>query len=204
MNAYIESFLPLFVAINVIGIIPVYLAVTEDMTAAQRRRLTFQALLTASMIAVLILAAGQLIFSLLGITVNDLRVGGGLILLMLSVSNLVFGDFRRRDPRNGLSEEEEMEGASAGVVPLGIPLIMGPAAITSVLVSREAYGYLPTLTSMVANMTLVYLTLAFSPWLGRIMGPAVSRAVGKVASLFLAAISVALIRAGVVGMVQAL
>jgi multiple antibiotic resistance protein len=201
MNAYIESFLPLFVAINVIGIIPVYLAVTEDMTAAQRRRLTFQALLTASMIAVLILAAGQLIFSLLGITVNDLRVGGGLILLMLSVSNLVFGDFRRRDPRNA---EEEMEGASAGVVPLGIPLIMGPAAITSVLVSREAYGYLPTLTSMVANMTLVYLTLAFSPWLGRIMGPAVSRAVGKVSSLFLAAISVALIRAGVVGMVQAL
>jgi multiple antibiotic resistance protein len=204
MNAYIESFLPLFVAINVIGIIPVYLAVTEDMTAAQRRRLTFQALLTASMIAVLILAAGQLIFSLLGITVNDLRVGGGLILLMLSVSNLVFGDFRRRDPRNIEGTEEEMEGASAGVVPLGIPLIMGPAAITSVLVSRESYGYLPTLTSMVANMALVYLTLAFSPWLGRIMGPAVSRAVGKVASLFLAAISVALIRAGVVGMVQAL
>jgi multiple antibiotic resistance protein len=204
MNAYIESFLPLFVAINVIGIIPVYLAVTEGMTMAQRRRLTFQALLTASMIAVLILAAGQLIFSLLGITVNDLRVGGGLILLMLSVSNLVFGDFRRRDPRNALSGEEEMEGASAGVVPLGIPLIMGPAAITSVLVSRESFGYLPTLTSMVANMTLVYLTLAFSPWLGRIMGPAVSQAVGKVSSLFLAAISVALIRAGVVGMVQAL
>jgi multiple antibiotic resistance protein len=204
MNAYIESFLPLFVAVNVIGIIPVYLAVTEGMTTAQRRRLTFQALLTASMIAVLVLAAGQLIFSLLGITVNDLRVGGGLILLMLSVSNLVFGDFRRRDPRNALSEEEEMEGTSVGVVPLGIPLIMGPAAITSVLVSREAYGYLPTLTSMVANMTLVYLTLAFSPWLGRIMGPAVSRAVGKVSSLFLAAISVALIRAGVVGMVQAL
>lgn len=201
MNAYIESFLPLFVAVNVIGIIPVYLAVTENMTTAQRRRLTFQALITASMIAVLVLAAGQLIFSLLGITVNDLRVGGGLILLMLSVSNLVFGDLRRRDPRN---EEEEMEGDSVGVVPLGIPLIMGPAAITSVLVSREAYGYLPTLTSMVINMALVYLTLAFSPWLGRIMGPAVSRAVGKVSSLFLAAISVALIRAGVVGMVQAL
>lgn len=204
MNAYIESFLPLFVAVNVIGIIPVYLAVTENMTTAQRRRLTFQALITASMIAVLVLAAGQLIFSLLGITVNDLRVGGGLILLMLSVSNLVFGDLRRRDPRNVQDMEDEMEGDSVGVVPLGIPLIMGPAAITSVLVSREAYGYLPTLTSMVLNMALVYLTLAFSPWLGRIMGPAVSRAVGKVSSLFLAAISVALIRAGVVGMVQAL
>lgn len=206
MNPYIESFLPLFVAINAPGIIPVYLAVTEDLTAAQRRRLTLQAILTASLIAVLILFAGQLIFSLLGITVNDLRVGGGLILLVLSISNLLFGDFKRRDPRNleGLDEDADGESASVGVVPLGIPLIVGPAAITSVLVSREAYGYLPTLTSLSVNMALVWLTLVFSPFIGRVMGPAVSRAVAKVASLFLAAISVALIRAGIVGMIEML
>lgn len=206
MNPYIESFLPLFVAINAPGIIPVYLAVTEDLTAAQRRRLTLQAILTASLIAVLILFAGQLIFSLLGITVNDLRVGGGLILLVLSISNLLFGDFKRRDPRNleGLDEDQDGESASVGVVPLGIPLIVGPAAITSVLVSREAYGYLPTLTSLSVNMALVWLTLVFSPFIGRVMGPAVSRAVAKVASLFLAAISVALIRAGIVGMIEML
>ncbi len=200
MNPYIESFLPLFVAINALGVIPIYLAVTEGMTSSQRRRLTLQAVVTASLVAVLVLFAGQLIFSLLGITVNDLRVGGGLILLVLSISNLIFGDFRRRDPRGEGAEE----GESVGVVPLGIPLIIGPAAITSVLVSREAYGYLPTLTSLVLNMVLVFLVLAFSPWLGRIMGNAVSRAVGKVSSLFLAAISVALIRAGIVGMIQAL
>jgi len=201
MNPYIESFLPLFVAINALGVIPIYLAVTEGMTASQRRRLTLQAVITASLVAVLVLFAGQLIFSLLGITVNDLRVGGGLILLVLSTSNLIFGDFRRRDPRG---EGMEEEGASVGVVPLGIPLIIGPAAITSVLVSREAFGYLPTLTSLVLNMLIVFLVLVFSPWLGRVMGNAVSRAVGKVSSLFLAAISVALIRAGIVGMIQAL
>jgi multiple antibiotic resistance protein len=199
MNPYIESFLPLFVAINALGVIPIYLAVTEGMTSVQRRRLTLQAVVTASLVAVLVLFAGQLIFSALGITVNDLRVGGGLILLVLSTSNLIFGDYRRRDPR-----QDEEEGASVGVVPLGIPLIIGPAAITSVLVSREAYGYLPTLTSLVLNMVIVFLVLAFSPWLGRIMGTAVSQAVGKVSSLFLAAISVALIRAGIVGMIQAL
>ena len=199
MNAYIESFLPLFVAINVLGIIPVYLALTEQMSAADRRRLTFQAVATSSFLATLILFAGQLIFSLLGITVNDLRVGGGLILLVLSISNLIFGDYRRRDPRT-----DGEDAASVGVVPLGIPMIMGPAAITSVLVSREAYGYLPTLTSLVINMFLVFLTLAFAPYIGRVMGPAVSRAVAKVASLFLAAISVALVRAGIVGMIRAL
>jgi multiple antibiotic resistance protein len=199
MKSYIESFLPLFVAINVLGIIPVYLALTEQMTPPERRRLTFLAVATSSLLATLILFAGQLIFSLLGITVNDLRVGGGLILLVLSISNLIFGDYRRRDPR---SDGEDV--ASVGVVPLGIPMIMGPAAITSVLVSRESYGYLPTLTSLVINMFLVFLVLVFAPLIGRVMGPAVSRAVAKVASLFLAAISVAMIRAGIVGMLAAM
>jgi multiple antibiotic resistance protein len=201
MRDYIESFLPLFVAVNVLGILPMYLGLTEAMTPAERRRLTFLAVATATIIAVLILAAGQLVFSLLGITVNDLRVGGGLILLVLSISNLIFGDYRRRDPRQG---EEVEDLAEMGVVPLGIPLIMGPAAITSILVSREAFGYLPTTVSLVLNMFLVYLTLVFAPLIGRIMPTAASRAVAKVASLFLAAISVALIRAGIVGMVAAL
>jgi multiple antibiotic resistance protein len=203
MNAYIESFLPLFVAVNLPGILPMYLGLTETMSAAERRRLTFLAVATGTIISVLILFAGQLVFSLLGITVNDLRVGGGLILLVLSISNLIFGDFKRRDPRQGEDPGEE-DAASVGVVPLGIPLIIGPAAITSILVSREAYGYLPTTVSLVLNMSLVFLTLLFAPLLGRIMPPAVSRAVAKVASLFLAAISVALIRAGIVGMVAAL
>jgi multiple antibiotic resistance protein len=202
MRPYIESFLPLFVAINAPGIIPIYLGVTENMTPAQRRRLTLLAIATACAIATAILAAGQLIFSLLGITVNDLRVGGGLILLVLSISNLIFGDYRRRDPTAGEEETEDL--ASIGVVPLGIPLIIGPAAITSILVSREAYGYFPTFVSLALNMGLVYLTLLASPFIGRFVGTAVNRAIAKVASLFLAAISVALIRAGIVGMVQAL
>jgi multiple antibiotic resistance protein len=196
---YIESFLPLFVAINVLGILPMFLGLTEEMDAAGRRRLTVQATATASLFAVLILFAGQLIFSLLGITVNDLRVGGGLILLVLSISNLIFGDYRRRDP--GTPPEP---GAGVGVVPLGIPLIMGPAAITSILVSREAYGYIPTLVSLVLNMLFVGFVFAAGPYLARFIGPSVNRAIGKVASLFLAAISVAMIRIGIVAMVRAL
>src|ERR687891_692827 len=123
MNAYIESFLPLFVAINVPGILPTYLGLTETMNTAERRRWTFVAVTTAASIAVLILFAGQLVFSLLGITVNDLRVGGGLILLVLSISNLIFGDFRRRDPTAGdPGGEGEDDPASIGIVPIGIPL----------------------------------------------------------------------------------
>ena len=199
MNAYVESFLPLFVAINALGVLPMYLALTEDLPPSGRRRLTLQAVGTALVLAVLVLFAGQLIFSLLGITVNDLRVGGGLILLVLSTSNLVFGDYRRRDP--GVEADDLSQ---VGVVPLGIPLIMGPAAITSILVSRQSFGYLPTLTSLALNMLLVYAVFAAGPVIGRVIGPAVAKAVAKVASLFLAAISVAMIRAGLVAMIEAL
>jgi multiple antibiotic resistance protein len=199
MRPFIESFLPLFVAINPMGIIPIYLSVTENLTTPQRRRLTLQAMLTAGGLSVVILFAGQLIFSLLGITVNDLRVGGGLILLVLSISNLIFGDFRRRDPTEG--DEGTEDASSVGIVPLGIPLIVGPAAITSILVSREAYGYIPTLVSLTINLGLVFLTLIASPYIGRATGTAGSRAIGKVSSLFLAAISVAMIRVGVMGMI---
>jgi multiple antibiotic resistance protein len=202
LASVIESFLPLFVAINVVGTLPIYLGLTENLSPAGRRKLTLQAVATASLIAVLILFAGQVIFSLLGITVNDLRVGGGLILLVLSISNLVFGDYRRRNP---VAEDDEGgEAGEVGVVPLGIPLIMGPAAITSVLVSREAYGYLPTLIALAANMALVFVVFVFGPHLGRLIGPSANRALGKVASLFLAAISVALIRRGISGMIHSL
>jgi multiple antibiotic resistance protein len=199
---YIESFVPLFVAINAPGILPLYLGITEVLSNAERRRLTLQAVATAFLVAVLILFAGQLIFSLLGITVNDLRVGGGLILLVLSISNLIFGDYRRRDPAAGDGDADAAD--SVGVVPLGIPLIMGPAAITSILVSREAFGYVPTLVSLILNMSLVFLVFVSGPLVAKIIGPSVNRGVAKVASLFLAAISVSMIRAGIVAMVRSL
>jgi len=144
---------------------------------------------------VVILFAGQIIFRVMGITINDLRVGGGLILLVLSITDLIFGDLRRRDP--GWSEHSP---GGVGVVPLGTPLIVGPAAITTILVSQQAYGYLPTLVSLVVNLLLVLIIFWFGPALLEFTGPSASRAVGKVASLFLAAIAVAMIRAGLVAM----
>ncbi len=194
MNAYLETFLPLFVAINLPGILPFFISMTEGLSAADRRRLLVRAVATAFVVAVLILFAGQLIFETLGITVNDLRVGGGLILLVLSITDVVFADYRRRDPREG------SDAADVGVVPLGIPLIIGPAAITTILVAQQTYGYLPTLVSLVANLLLVTVAFAAGPWVIRKLGPVAVRAIAKVASLFLAAIAVAMIRAGVAGM----
>jgi len=197
MAPYLESFLPLFVAINLPGIVPIFLGMTDGMTRQQRRRLAIQAILTAGGVSMLILFAGQLIFRVMGITVNDLRVGGGLILLTLSIADLIFGDYRRRDPR------VEGETPTVGIVPLGIPLIIGPAAITTILVSQQSFGYLPAFVALAGNLLLVAGGLALGPLFSRVFGDAVAKAVAKVASLFLAAIAVAMIRAGVMAFVDA-
>ncbi|HET6567441.1 MAG TPA: MarC family protein, partial [Rhodothermales bacterium] len=196
VDAFLESFLPLFVAVNVIGTLPIFIGLTEGMTPSARRSLVVQAASTALGVSVLILFAGDVIFKTMGITLNDLRVGGGLILLVLSIVDLVFADFRRRDPTS-----DEMNNTEVGIVPLGIPLIIGPAAITTILISQARFGYLPTLVSLVVNLGLVVLVFSFGPALMARFGSGTSKAIAKVASLFLAAIAVAMIRAGIFGMI---
>ena len=200
----VAAFLPLFVAINIPGILPIYIGMTETFTPDDRRQLLVRALAAALVLAVLMLFAGQVIFDTLGITLNDLRVGGGLILLVIAVTDLAFGDTKSR--RSGKKEDrkrmETAEPVDLPVVPLGIPLIIGPGAITTILVTDGLYGWEVTLLSIALNMLLVFLTFTFGPAILRVFGPGTSKAVAKVASLFLAAISVAMIRAGVAGMLE--
>lgn len=204
-TALIAAFLPLFVAINIPGILPIYIGMTETFTRVQRRQLLIRALAAAAVLAVLMLFAGEVIFSTLGITLNDLRVGGGLILLVIAVTDLAFGDFKkRRGGRNGDALEDlEPEDEDLPIVPLGIPLIIGPGAITTILLAEGEFGWGPTLLSILINLTLVFVAFTFGPTILRYLGKDTSKAVAKVASLFLAAISVAMIRAGVAGMIAA-
>ncbi len=209
--ALLAAFLPLFVAINIPGILPLYIGMTETFTADDRRQLLVRALAAALVLAVLMLFAGQVIFDTLGITLNDLRVGGGIILLVIAVTDLAFGD--TKDRRGGKkADRKKLEAASEAaeanpsepvdlpIVPLGIPLIIGPGAITTILITDGQFGWEITLLSIALNMILVFVAFTFGPALLRLFGPGTSKAIAKVASLFLAAISVAMIRAGVTGM----
>ncbi len=202
LDAFISAFLPLFVALNIPGVLPLYIGMTESFEARARRTLLLRAMTVAVAVALLMLFAGQVIFETLGITVHDLRVGGGLILLVLSITDLVFGDLKKR--RGGTKKDRKVatdeDSTEMAVVPLGIPLIIGPAAITTILVSQGQSGFVLTLASILVNMLLVYLAFAFGPRLLALFGAGFSKAVAKIASLFLAAIAVAMIRAGIIGM----
>jgi len=190
LNIFFLSFIPLFVAIDVLGTVPLFVSLTETMDAKQKSKLVTDATLTALAVSVVFLVGGKMIFNYLGITENDFRVGGGIVLLVLAVNDLLFASDDRRRPQT-----------SIGVVPLGIPLIIGPAALTTVLIIVDNYGYFAAVISLTVNLVLVWLVFRNSSQLTRLMGEAGSKAFSKVASLFMAAIAIMMIRVGLTAMI---
>lgn len=191
MKSFLLAFLPLFVAIDVFGVVPLFVGITEGMKEQRRRVLVSQAVLTAFVVSIAFLVAGKLLFSFLGITESDFRVGGGVVLLVLAVTDLLF-------PKERKVETD----ASAGVVPIGVPLVMGPAALTTIIILVDSYGYLWTVASLLANLLIVWLVFSRVGAITKVMGKAASRAVAKVAALFLAGIAVMMIRSGIAAMLK--
>jgi len=89
--------------------------------------------------------------------------------------------------------------ASVGVVPIGTPMIVGPAVLTTLLILVQSHGYLITALAFGVNMAIAFLVLRYAVNLARLLGEGGSRAVGKVASVFLAAFGVSLVRRGLPG-----
>ncbi|MBN1448427.1 MAG: MarC family protein [Bacteroidetes bacterium] len=189
IEPFIQSFIPLFVAMDTLGLIPLFLGLTQGMERKDLRKLIFSAASTAFIIAILFLFTGTALFDFLGITSHDFRIGGGIVLLVLAIQDLASSNgSERRRPKS-----------SVGVVPIGIPLIMGPAALTTILILVDTHGMGMTLGALVANFILVLVLLINSQWIIRIMGEAGSQAFAKVASLFMAGIAVMMIRSGIEG-----
>lgn len=187
---FIKAFVSLLVAIDAIGAVPVIAGLTKGMTPAGRQRLVHKASLAAFAIGVVFIFGGHLIFEFIGITENDFRVAGGILLLVFSI----------RDLSSSSSHQGAETPSSIGIVPIAIPLLMGPAAVTTLIISAREYGFIFTLCSLTLNLLFAWLLFSRAGWLLARIGPEASEAFGKVASLFMAAIGVMLIRLGFVGM----
>jgi multiple antibiotic resistance protein len=89
-----------------------------------------------------------------------------------------------------------------GIVPLGVPLIVGPAVLTTTIISVDTYGYIPTIISLIVNLVFAWLVFSRAALVIRVLGEGGAKGVGKVVSLLLAAIAVMMIRMGVIEMLQ--
>ncbi len=184
---FLQAFIPLFVAIDPIGLAAVFLGLGQAVAPGRRQKIARQATWTGGLVALGFLFLGQTVFKALGISVSDFQIAGGLILFLIAARDLI-------QP----ATEGEKLAEDFGVVPLGMPLIAGPALITTLLVlaQNQTVGLAVTLLALAANLAIVIFTLRYSEWFGRKVTPTGMRAISKIISMLLAAIAVSMIRHG--------
>ncbi len=188
MESFLLAFIPLFVAIDPIGLVPMFLGLTDGYSSEQRRRLAIQAVFTAFFLGIGFALAGHYVFRFLGITPSDFKIAGGLLLLIFSIRE-IFGETPKLSV--GIKYEEY-----AGVVPLGIPLIAGPAMITTLLILNDMHAPFAVLLALIANLVITLYMFIGSEKIFRRIGDVFGRMMGKVVAIFLAAIGVMMIRKG--------
>jgi len=179
------SLIPIFVAVDAIGVLPMFVALTTELKKEEKTRIILQSMVTAMCLAVGFVLVGNLLFRWLGITIGDFMIAGGAILFSLAIIDLINPAKKRRAPDQNL-----------GVVPLGTPLIAGPAVLTTSMLIVSEYGLFATMISLLTNILAAGLILRSSDILTRVLGEAGSKALSKIMSLLLAAIAVMLMRKG--------
>ena len=188
METFWYAFIPLFVAFDAVGLLPLFWGMSHGLTPVQRRVAAREASITAFVVAVAFLVVIRSIFALMGLTLADLMVAGGAILIVLSLRDLL------------LPQKSPDASLKPGVVPLGVPLLAGPAVLTTMLLVRDRYGWTMTIAALLLNMMLVWCILRSSDWLLRTLGRDGAQVISKITSLILTAFGVMLIREGVVAM----
>ncbi|MDD4956336.1 MAG: MarC family protein [Candidatus Omnitrophica bacterium] len=181
------AFIPVFVAVDAIGVLPIFVSLTVGLRQKEKLAIIVQSLVTAVCLAVFFIFLGQAVFKLLGITMGDFMIAGGAILFCIAIIDIITPGKQRRRPVKDL-----------GAVPIGTPLIVGPAVLTTSLVSLGQYGLVATLVSVLVNILIAGAIFSFSGILIKGLGEGGAKALSKVMSLLLAAIAVMLVRKGVV------
>lgn len=191
MNTFWLCFVPLFVAVDAVGVLPMFLSLTDGLDSKRLRTVILQSVLTAVTVAVIFVLAGPELLRFMGITVPDFMLAGGVLLLAISLNDLLTGEKRLR----------EVDVTSLGVVPIGIPLITGPAVLTTCILLANTHGKAVTSAAVILNIIIAGLIFRFAEPITVRLGRTGSKAVSKVASMLLAAIAIMLMRKGVFAMI---
>ena len=175
----------LFIIIDPLGLIPIFLALTPSLDMKERRTIFAQAAIVGFLLLVLFTFAGTGILNLFGITISDFKIAGGILLLVIAL--------RITDEAHyGTTTEGQ-----AGVVPLAVPLLVGPGAITTTIVLIGLYGLWITFISVIVTFIVSFLILWYVNLFYRILGKTGSDVIAKIMGMLLAAIAVQFMRQGI-------
>lgn len=187
------TFVPLFFAMDPVGNLPIFLSLTQEVGTTRRRQTLNLATLTALGVGLGFVAIGQAIFLLLGIEVADFLMAGGIILLILAIRYLITGKM--------VETQDLSPSEMVGVVPLGTPLVVGPAVLATLLLLIGKYRVPIVLSSFILNLAIQWVLFKQADRIVNFLGRTGANAVSKIVMLLLAAIAVKMIREGVLTIV---
>ena len=187
-DSFIFTFVPLFIVIDAIGNLPFVISASEGMTKPERRKMINIVVLTAAVVGLIFLFLGQFILNVMDISFGSFAIAGGLILLALSIRYMITGHM--------VESENEVKNEMVGVVPIGTPLTVGPATITTLLLLVKEYPLYWVLISFALNLFIVWIVCMLGNWIASFLGQGGIKAVSRVFSLLLAAIAVSMVIKG--------
>ncbi len=186
LNEILLVFIPMFFTMDPIGILPIFASLTQELNPQEKRRIIIQSLVTAVLVATGFIFLGKAIFKFMGITMGDFMVAGGVILFCLAMVDLA-----------GQGKGFKDSSGELGAVPIGTPLVVGPAVLTISLMLASVHGMAVTLIAVLLNILIVAIVFFYADVLMHWLGKAGSRALSKVMMLLLAAIGVMMVRRGI-------
>ena len=186
-NDIITSVIALFVVIDPIGNIPLFIAFTKKLEKAEHKTVSKTAIITAAALLLLFGVAGTQILGLFGITIFSFMIAGGTLLFIIAIELLTYGEWRF------VSKVKE----DIGVVPIAFPLLAGPGSITAVIISYQTSGFLITFLSIIIVMTITYVILRMVNPIYKVLGNRGSMIVSRVFAVIIAAIAVEYIVEGI-------
>ncbi len=184
-NDLLRAVVSLFIVMDPIGLIPLIASLTSDLSREQRRRVVRSTIYTAVLLLLAFSLAGYQILYLFGVSLASFSIAGGLLLLLLSFELLLKG--------------WELKGNTidVGAVPLAFPLLVGPGAITTTIITVERYGIVVALLSVGIAILLTLIVFNFMHILNRLLGQLGSLIVSRVMAILIAAIAIEFIISGI-------
>ncbi|KUG24469.1 hypothetical protein ASZ90_005723 [hydrocarbon metagenome] len=187
MESFVLCFVPLFVAVDAVGVLPLFMNFTEGIEQNKIKKIIIQSMITALIVALAFIAVGTATLKLLGITVADFMIAGGTLLFVISIRDMLSVE------KNRYSVDLE----SMGAVPIGVPLITGPAVLTTSMLLVNEHNLFITSLAIITNILIAGGIFFMAPFIERTIGKTGSKTISKITNLLLAAIGVMIVRRGI-------
>jgi multiple antibiotic resistance protein len=199
---YIQFFGGLVAIVNPLGVLPIFISLTQGRTEAHIHRTGLIAAFSAAIILLVCLFGGHWILKFFGIHIDSFRVAGGLLILLAALAMLIttLGDTERKQDEKDQAADHK---TSVAVVPLALPLLAGPGAISTVILHAHAHHSVSHLliTSSVIIIVSILILIVFrmAPMLNRLLGQTGLHVATKVMGLILASLAVEYLTMGLKG-----